>query len=110
MCDKYFSIIQSPKVSCVTNYGGFRVGYIIEFTYYDHWYSSIIALEKMDNYQSLIDDLETQGWNAKPLIVIIARAPSTIHIPSLESLDKDLNLPMTRVSKTLVNINTVSIY
>jgi hypothetical protein len=43
------------------------------------------------NNQLLINNIITRGWNVAPLMVLVAGARGTTHIPSMRKLEKYLN-------------------
>jgi hypothetical protein len=83
---------------------------IIEFTYYNDRFFPATILDKMEKYQSLIDDLLYYGWKVNPLIVITVGPRSTTHIPSLTALIETLKIPLSTAQDTLININNISIH
>jgi hypothetical protein len=81
----------------------------IEFTYYNDHYSPDKIQEKIEKYQSLIDDIIARGWNVDPLLVLTARAKGNIHqntilaLKNLYTISKTLIEPMV----SQLNINAI---
>jgi hypothetical protein len=82
----------------------------IEFTYTNDRYLEDKINTKINKYQPLIDDIKLRGWNIKPLIVILAGARGTTHIPSLKVLKEDYKYKDTIITHTLTNINSIAIH
>ena len=45
---------------------------------------------KTTKFQPLINNVALRGWNVAPLIVLVAGARATTHIPSMEKLETKL--------------------
>ena len=80
-------------------------------------YSSIVIIDffletienKIDKYQSVIDDIIVLGWKVDPLIVITAGARATTFIPSIKILEDTFKIPVDTITNTFKNINTIAI-
>ena len=64
---------------------------------------------KIQKYQPLINDITQQGWKVDPLIVIIAGARGTTHIPSMKQLEQSFKISENNVHNTFKAINTIAI-
>jgi hypothetical protein len=81
----------------------------IEFTYYNDIFSPETIEAKNSKYKPLIDSIAARGWKVDPLIIIIAGAIATTHIPSMKSIENRFNIPMPTIKNTFKNINTIAI-
>ena len=81
----------------------------IEFKYGNDRFSQEAIDIKIEKYQPLINDIKTLGWNIDPLIVIVAGARATTFIPSMTSLEDNLNISIEKIKKTFTAINTIAI-
>ena len=81
----------------------------IEFTYCNDRFSREATEAKINKYKPLIDNIASNGWKIAPLIVITAGARATAHIPSMNILEDNLQIPMTTIKNSLKNINNIAI-
>jgi hypothetical protein len=81
----------------------------IEFTYCNDRFSPETLEAKNNSYRPLIDSIAARGWKVNPLIVIIAGARATTHIPSMKALESTFKIPMPTIKNTFKNINTIAI-
>jgi hypothetical protein len=81
---------------------------IIEFTYCNDRFTAETFDRKTTKYQPLIDNITTNGWNVAPLIVLVARARGTTHIPSMKKLETSLKLPISKIKDTFKQINIIA--
>jgi hypothetical protein len=81
----------------------------IEFTYCNDRFSPETLKAKNSKYKPLIDCIAARGWKVNPLIIIIAGARATTHIPSMKSLENKFKIPMPTIKNTFKNINTIAI-
>jgi hypothetical protein len=68
----------------------------IEFTYYNDRLSIEVLKRETTKYQPFINNIAIQGWVVGPIIVLVARARATSHIPSMKSLETTLELPIPK--------------
>lgn len=81
----------------------------IEFTYTNDRFSQDMINHKTQKYQPLINDITQQGWKVDPLLVIVAGARGTTHIPSKKKLESTFKIPETSINNTFKEINTIAI-
>ena len=81
----------------------------IEFTYCNDRFSPKTITRKTKKYQALIDNITNREWNVKPLIVIIAGAIATTHIPSMKILEEKFKIPEKTIRQAFSEINTIAI-
>jgi hypothetical protein len=81
----------------------------IEFTYcHDRIFEDKIQIKK-DKYNAFIDELQNNGWNVPPLIVITAGPRGIIHTTSEEILKEQLQLHKNAIKKCMTDISTIAI-
>ena len=64
---------------------------------------------KTTKFQPLINNVALRGWNVAPLIVLVAGARATTHIPSMKKLETKLKLPIMKIKNTFKQINIIAI-
>ena len=83
--------------------------HFIEFTYcYDRFVVQTLN-RKTTNYQPLINNIITRGGNIASLIVLVASARATTHIPSMKNLQTMLKLSIMKIKSTFKQINIIAI-
>ena len=80
----------------------------IEFTYCNDRFVAKTLNKKTTKYQPLINNITTRGWNVAPLMVLVARARATTHIPSMKSLETKLKFLVMKIKSFLKQINTIT--
>jgi hypothetical protein len=65
-------------------------------------------IEKPQNTNHLIISIITRGWNVAPLMVLVAGARATTHIPSMKNLETILKLPLIKLKNTFQQINIIA--
>ena len=90
-----------------TNHKPNLIVQFIEFTYCNDKFSPETIATKTEKYQPLSDDLIYNGWKVDSFIVITVGARVTIHIPSIKSPQKKLNIPEIAIKYTFKEINTI---
>ena len=50
----------------------------------------------------------TKGWNVAPLVVLVAGARGTTHIPSMKKLETTLKYPLTKIKDTCKQLNIIA--
>ena len=80
----------------------------IQFTYYNDRFAAKTLDRKTTNYQPLINNITTRGWNVDPLMVLVASARAATHIPSMNKLETILKLPIMKIKSTFKPINIIA--
>jgi hypothetical protein len=62
----------------------------IEFTHCNDRFVAETLDRKTTKYQLLINNTTIRGWNVAPLVVLVAIAKATTHIPSVKFLETNL--------------------
>ena len=84
---------------------------ILEFTYILMINShKNFFLKKAEKYVPLLHNIYNRDWNVPNITVIIARAKSTIHKPSIQEIKETFQILETNITNTLININTIIIH
>ena len=81
----------------------------IEFTYWNDRFSSETISRKTEKYQPFIDNITNKGWNVETVIVIIAGARATTHIPSMKVLEEKFKTQKETICETYTEINTIGV-
>ena len=48
------------------------------------------------------------GWKVAPVMVLVAGARTTTHIPSMKNLETTLKLPLIKIKNTFQQINIIA--
>jgi hypothetical protein len=80
----------------------------IEFTFCNDKFIAETLDRKTTIYQSLINNIITRGWNIAPLMVLVAGAGATTHIPSMKNLETILKLPLIKIKNTFQQIKIIA--
>ena len=64
------------------------------------------SIEKKTKNQPLIN-ITTRGWNIAPLMVLVAGARATTHIPLMKSLETKSKLSIMKIKSTFKQINII---
>ena len=79
-----------PDILCVIGHPAPELTIqIIKFTYCNDSFASEFLKRKTTKYHLLINNILTRGWNVAPLMVLVASARATTHIPSMNKLEKN---------------------
>ena len=81
----------------------------IEFTYTNDRFVDKRIQRKTNKYILLLNEICRQGWNIPPILILTVDAKGTSHIPTLQTLHKQLHLPQDANKTTLTHLNTISI-
>ena len=71
----------------------------IEFTYYNDIFIAQTRKRKTTKHQPLINNVVVRGWNVAPLMVLVACARATTHIPTMKEIETKLKLPTLKLLK-----------
>ena len=80
----------------------------IEFTYCNDRFAAETLDRKITRYQPFINNIITRGWNVAPLMVLVAGARATTHIPSMKNLETKFKLPLIKIKNTFQQINIIA--
>jgi hypothetical protein len=82
----------------------------VEFTYCNNKFSVEKVDSKVARFQPFLSSIQARGWNVAPIMVIIAGAQATTHIPSIKKFHDTFKIPLPTIKIITQNINTLAIY
>ena len=71
----------------------------MEFTYCNDRFAVETLNMKTTKYYPLVNNITTKGWTITPIMVLLAGACTTTHIPSLKILETKIKLHVTKIKK-----------
>ena len=63
---------------------------------------------KTTKYEPLINSIIARGWNVAPLMVLVACARATTHMPSMNKLETILELHIMKIQSIFKQINIIA--